>query len=436
MNTSRTGLNAIAVCLLALPMHAQLSAPQAQETPAPDGATLRVNVNAVLVPVVVRDAQGRAVGNLTQNDFKVFDQGKQRPITGFTVQQAAISENAQNAAAANGAAAPVPQPDIAPKRFIVFLFDDRHMSIADLEQAKKAGIRMLDEPLADGDRAVVLSFMGINSGMTHARASLQAAILKLKPQQVYQHDASQCPDIDYYTADQILNKHSKTEWDIAYERAADCAHQSSKSGITPNGTGFVEQLVRAAANQALMAGDQDVRATLDYLKEVVHTMSSLPGQRTLIFVSPGFLSDTDEAVSLESQLLDVAAAANVTISALDARGLSAGNIDASQGTAGSVFSNITGQPVQDHLESMREDEDVMADLADGTGGMFFHNSNDLAGGLKTLTAGPEYLYLLQLSLQNVKENGAFHSLKVEVDRSGLKLQARRGYAAPLPPKKK
>lgn len=445
MNTIRTGISAIAVCLLGLPLHAQLAAPQSQETTTPDGVTLQVHVNAVLVPVVVRDAQGHAVGDLKQGDFKVFDQGKQRPITGFTIQQAAMPASAQPAApqsasqpaeAKSGAAAPAPQPETAARRFIVFLFDDRHLGTGDLEQAKKAGIQMLDEPLADGDRAVVLSFLGVNSGMTHARAPLQAAILKLKPQQVYQHDASQCPDIDYYTADQILNKHSKTEWDIAYERAADCAHQSSKSGITPNGTGYVEQLVRTAANQALMIGDQDVRATLSYLIDVVHTMSNLPGQRTLVLVSPGFLTDTEEAVALESQLLDFAAASNVTISALDARGLSAGNVDASQGTAGSVFSNITGQPVQDHLESMREDEDVMADLADGTGGMYFHNSNDLAGGLKTLTAGPEYLYLLQLSLQNVKENGAFHSLKVEVDRSGLKLQARRGYVAPLPAKKK
>jgi VWFA-related protein len=101
-----------------------------------------------------------------------------------------------------------------------------------------------------------------------------------------------------------------------------------------------------------------------------------------------------------------------------------------------VFANITGQPGGNQLEAMRESQDVMSELADGTGGTYFHDSNDLEGGLKTLAAGPEYLYLLEFSLQDVKPNGSYHSLKVEVSRSGLALQARKGYVAPPPPKKK
>jgi VWFA-related protein len=81
-------------------------------------------------------------------------------------------------------------------------------------------------------------------------------------------------------------------------------------------------------------------------------------------------------------------------------------------------------------------EDIMAELADGTGGTYFHNSNDLQGGFQTLTEVPEYVYLLELSLQNVKQDGAYHLLKVKVDQDGLKLQARRGYFAPKPAKSK
>ena len=47
----------------------------------------------------------------------------------------------------------------------------------------------------------------------------------------------------------------------------------------------------------------------------------LPGQRLLILVSPGFLSVAPDAMTFKSELLDQAAAANVIISALDARGL-------------------------------------------------------------------------------------------------------------------
>ena len=85
---------------------------------------------------------------------------------------------------------------------------------------------------------------------------------------------------------------------------------------------------------------------------------------------------------------------------------------------------------------MTRDEDVMAELADGTGGTYFHNINDLDSGFKNLTAAPEYLYLLELSLENVKQDGTYHYLKVKVDRDGLNLQARRGYFAPKPTKNK
>jgi VWFA-related protein len=432
MNSSSKALAMIVLLTGSGALHSQLAESQTPELPASDSATLQVHIRSVLVPVIVRDAQGHTVGDLKQGDFKVFDQGKRRTIIGFTLQQAESAQDARPAAPrsatelSNTAAGSEAPP--AAKRCIVFLFDDRHLGAVELEQVKHAGIRMLEQPLADGDRAVVLSFQGVNSGMTHDRATLQAAISKLKAQQMNQNDHAQCPDIDYFTADQILNKHSKTEWDIAYEQAANCSHKNSATGPA-DGTGFVEQMVRSAADQALMIGDQDVRVTLAYIRDVVHTISNLPGQRTLVLVSPGFFTGTNEALALQSQVLDLAASSNVTISTLNALGLSGGHVGASQTTAGSVFANITGQPVQNQLESLRENEEALAELAEGTGATYFHNSNDLEGG-------PDYSYLLEFSLQDVKPNGTYHPLKVEVTRSGLTLQARRGYFAPLPTIKK
>jgi len=37
----------------------------------------------------------------------------------------------------------------------------------------------------------------------------------------------------------------------------------------------------------------------------------------------------------------------------------------------------------------------MAELSDGTGGTFFHNSNDLNAGFRSLTEAPETIYLLE-----------------------------------------
>jgi len=120
----------------------------------------------------------------------------------------------------------------------------------------------------------------------------------------------------------------------------------------------------------------------------------------------------------------------VTISAIDARGLYTTAIDASERGGSSSRDLMTGERVQRHSDEMNFNQDVMSELADGTGGTYFHNNNNLENGLKSLAAAPEVVYLLAISLENIKHDGSYHSLKVKVDQKGLKTQARRGYFAP------
>src|ERR1700721_2642528 len=75
--------------------------------------------------------------------------------------------------------------------------------------------------------------------------------------------------------------------------------------------------------------------------------------------------------------------------------------------------------------------DLLAEVAAGTGGAFFHNNNDLGEGFKRLGSAPEYVYLLGFSPQNLKLDGSFHALKVSMKNAGpLTLDARKGYYAP------
>jgi VWFA-related protein len=126
----------------------------------------------------------------------------------------------------------------------------------------------------------------------------------------------------------------------------------------------------------------------------------------------------------------MAATGNIMISALDARGQGSAIMGADQAGSGSVFSQITGQTARNADESAKENDDVMAELADGTGGSFVRGSGDLAGEFARVSAAPDTMYLLGVSLQAVKPNGSYHRLRIKVNRDNLTIQARRGYFAP------
>src|SRR5450631_703224 len=122
----------------------------AQEPSGPQQTipTFVVNVTRVLVPVVVRDKQGHAVPDLKQEDFQVFNNGKPQAISRFTVEKreppARVAENAKENSKESPTAPVIAQSSsVAPVRFIVFLFDDLHLSADDLAHAKKASTNML-----------------------------------------------------------------------------------------------------------------------------------------------------------------------------------------------------------------------------------------------------------------------------------------------------
>jgi VWFA-related protein len=418
------------------------------------GFKIQVGVNSVLVPVVVRDGKGRVVGDLKEQDFQIFDQDKAKAIAGFTVERRAVAAGGAPGAAAAGGAGTTPfvssmaPPAVVPQRFVVFLFDDMHFEPSDLLRIKKVATKMLGESLGETDMAAVVTTSGTNSGATRDRAVLESAVGKISVHSLYQHDSHACPNIGVYQADLIANKHNEQALEAAVAAYSSCAHVGGTGGSSSPGGGgqssmggvavdsdMASRMVRSAAGQVLEMGDRDVAVTLSTVKEYVRRMGQLPGQHVMILFSPGFLTVTQTSMIEKSQVLDLAARSNVTISAMDTRGLYTTNMDASERGGDSARDLMTGESSQYHSETMNLDEDVMAELANGSGGKFFHNNNDLEGGFKELTQAPEYLYILEMSLDKVKADGTYHRLKVKVDRDALKVEARRGYFAPRAEKK-
>jgi VWFA-related protein len=404
---------------------APMVAPPAESTPAVSdaranepqttGITLQVNVNKVLVPVVVRDQQGRSVSDLKKEDFQLFDNNKPRAISAFMVEQNGAP---QGPAAGNAQTASTTSAAAPPQRFIVLLFDDLHLSFVDLENAKKAGEKALDGLLEGSNQGAVLSLSGkVASGLTRDRAKLQEAILSLKSQGDYLHINDVCPKIGYLQA-----------WLMEFPQEAGPIGEAAMQVVACGASSDLrdaERTARLTAQRIVEVVGRDYVESISAMAEVVRRMAALPGQRTLILISPGFNLRAPEVSAAESQMINLAAQSNVTISTLSARGLYATFV-----TANNDNSNRYS------ILEVHAEENALSDVADGTGGTFIHNSNDLEAGFKALAEGPESVYLLELSLDNVKPDVTFHRLKVKVDRDGLQLQARRGYFTPNPDKNK
>jgi hypothetical protein len=183
-------------------------------------------------------------------------------------------------------------------------------------------------------------------------------------------------------------------------------------------------LAEAAAQRELNFEESQLQITYQNLEALIRRMSALPGQRIIAMMSPGFF--VTPVMHLSGEIIDRATKANIVLNTIDARGLYVSSVyDASNSAPES--------PIKTRfmLEAETIQDEVLAELADGTGGLFIHNRNDIDQGLLQATAEPEVSYLLGFAPQNLKLDGNYHNLKVTLtSKQKWVLQARHGYFAP------
>jgi len=81
---------------------------------AATGATIKVEVRQVLVPVVVRDKLGHHVSGLTQADFHVFEDGVEQKISSFAIENTGVGSAVTAAGSEPPPAAGAVTPPAAP----------------------------------------------------------------------------------------------------------------------------------------------------------------------------------------------------------------------------------------------------------------------------------------------------------------------------------
>jgi VWFA-related protein len=262
---------------------------------------------------------------------------------------------------------------------------------------------------------------------TDDQAKIQETLLLLKPHPIARGATSnfECPSVSYYMGDLLINHEDREAWQTAIEETYACANLDPRS--TP--PSVPKAMVQAAAQQALSNGSHETRVSLDVLGKIVRRISAMPGQRSIILASPGFL--TLDGHLDASDVITKAIRAKVIIGTLDARGLwTEPGYSAADSTPPGGPNVLVVKSRYGHFEALAQ-EDVLAEIAASTGGTFIHNTNDLAGGFQRLGAAPEFVYVIGFTPTNLKSDGKFHGLKIALkDSTGLSLQARRGYYAP------
>jgi VWFA-related protein len=65
-------------------------APSADEQDVDEGDVISVSTSEVLLPVTVRDREGRLVTTLTRKDFRVFEEGREQPLSDLALRQVPV----------------------------------------------------------------------------------------------------------------------------------------------------------------------------------------------------------------------------------------------------------------------------------------------------------------------------------------------------------
>ena len=117
--------------------------PQQQAPPAPDNThAIKAQTNEVRVDVVVTDKKGNYLTDLTQKDFKVYEDNKEQPVNTFSF--------------GGDPAAPVKNV----RHYLVLFFDTTSMEVSDQPRARAAAAKFIEAHAGPDQVMSVMNFGG------------------------------------------------------------------------------------------------------------------------------------------------------------------------------------------------------------------------------------------------------------------------------------
>ena len=234
--------------------------PASAQAPADSGAVIRTETRLVLVDTVVTDKKGEYVRDLTQKDFKVWEDGKEQPIKSFSFEADPSSPNSNQ------------------KHYLVLFFDNSTMQPADQIQARQAAAKFIDSNTGPNKLIAIVNF----GGSVHIAQNFTS------------------------DADRLKQVVSGVKMSSVNPNAAPV--QVASVGMPPLGNA---------------EADFGARSVMLALRSMAKSLGSVPGRKILILLTSGFPL-TEEVRSELTATIDACNRYNVAIYPIDVRGLVTG----------------------------------------------------------------------------------------------------------------
>ncbi|MDX6531136.1 MAG: hypothetical protein QOH41_3426 [Blastocatellia bacterium] len=440
MKIRQSILVTMVLCVLIVP--AQSQDKKEPKKSADDEDVIKVTSNLVSLDVIVKDKKGRPITDLKPEDFTVSENGVPQKIEFFDSTLNSGSETIQPANAAVSLQPGPRAPNGLPRNIIALVLDGQSTELANLKYVREGIVKYIRERISDSDSVALFSISGglqLLQPFTHGKERLIAAVEKA-------YDSS--------TVSKTSEARSIAE-NISSLRDRVAGGPSGPIAATPAGGAAGSAAAEAMVAQRMLEeyiqlrsalSAQQTRPVLAALAAISEGLRSIPGKKTLVMFSQGFVAT--EALDWQVQsTIDIANRANVTIYIIDSSGLTGGTPTSGALVASSPLGGISGAIDPEHRrragagesifdiarqEGLNRQQDLLYRVSEDTGGRFLKNTNDIAGGLERIDAEIRSRYTLAYRSTDQNFDGGFRKVKIEVRRPDTNVLARPGYYA-IPP---
>jgi VWFA-related protein len=402
----------------------------AQQT---DEEVIRTKSNLVNIDVIVKDKKGKYIPDLKAEDFTIVENGVAQKIEFF---DAPLSRNENWAATVPGAQpATTPAPSTA-RNYVALVVDSQTTDITNLRQVREGTLKYVRENITDEDVVAILS---VTNGLqmvqpfTQDKAKLIAALENL---------SANSTSKNFEQRD--LAENISSQRDVLTEGApnGDVRLDSPAAARLMIAQRVLQQFIQLRTALSL----QQSRPVLAALAAISEGLRPIPGKKTLVLFSQGFVTPAVLDWQVQSTI-DIANRANVAIYIIDSAGLRANAPGSGSLVPGNPMAGVSGitnqeqriravggETVFDNVrqEGKNREYDILYRISGDTGGKLFKGNNDLGQGLERINEEIHARYTLAYRSTNQNFDGTFRKVKIDVRRSDTEIVSRSGYYA-IPP---